>query len=164
MTYAMVDLEARQMTYARAGHTPMIYLPSNSHEAQVLAPNGMVVGLRLPGADQKFADLLEEQTLPLATGDVFVLYTDGISEAMNVDSDLFGETRLSHLVEEHGHLESSELRERILREVQAFVGAADQHDDMTMILLRVEAETLASGVAVAAGAGAAGQYPGARAL
>ena len=42
------------------------------------------------------------------------------------------------IVEEHGHLDSSELRERILREIEAFVGSADQHDDMTMILLKVE--------------------------
>ena len=72
-----------------------------------------------------------------------MLYTDGITEAMNLESDLFGETRLSRIVEEHGHLESSELRERILREIEAFVGAADQHDDMTMILLKVD-QTFAS--------------------
>jgi sigma-B regulation protein RsbU (phosphoserine phosphatase) len=69
---------------------------------------------------------------------VIVLYTDGITEAMNANSDLFGESRLSRIVEEHGHLASGELRERILREIEAFVGAADQHDDMTMILLKVE--------------------------
>ncbi|HET8773526.1 MAG TPA: SpoIIE family protein phosphatase, partial [Thermoanaerobaculia bacterium] len=65
-------------------------------------------------------------------------YTDGITEAMNADSDLFGDTRLSRIVEEHGHLESGELRERILREIEAFVGSADQHDDMTMILMKID--------------------------
>jgi len=69
---------------------------------------------------------------------VLVLYTDGITEAMNGDSDLFGEARLSRIVTEHGHLDAPELRERILREVEAFVGGADQHDDMTMILIKVE--------------------------
>ena len=138
MTYAVVDLDARVMTYARAGHTPMIYVAAHGGGAQVLTPGGMVLGLRLPGAEQKFAALLEEQSVPLHAGDVFVLYTDGISEAMNVDSELFGESRLGQLVEEHGHLDSLELRERIIREVQAFVGTADQHDDMTMILLKIE--------------------------
>ena len=71
-------------------------------------------------------------------GDVIVFYTDGITEAMNADSDLFGEARLSRIIEEHGHLDSAELRERILREIESFVGGADQHDDMTMILLKVE--------------------------
>jgi phosphoserine phosphatase RsbU/P len=141
MTYAVIDLNAATLTYARAGHTPLIYLPAQGSDhgvAQVLTPNGMVVGLRLDGGAEKFVELLEERTLTIGPGDVFVLYTDGVTEAMNMDSDLFGDNRLSGLVEEHGHLDSSELRERILREVEAFVGEADQHDDMTMILIKIE--------------------------
>jgi serine phosphatase RsbU (regulator of sigma subunit) len=141
MTYGVIDLTAGVMTFARAGHTPMIYLPGNSRaesDVKVLAPSGIVVGLRIPGATEKFAELLEEDRIELNNGDVFVLYTDGITEAMNAESDLFGENRLSRLVAEHGHLDSGELRERILREVEAFVGAADQHDDMTMILIKVD--------------------------
>jgi serine phosphatase RsbU (regulator of sigma subunit) len=141
MTYAVVDLAASKMTYCRAGHTPLIFLPGPSapvQGAQVLTPSGMVVGLRLPGAADKFEELLEEEVVPLHPGDVIVLYTDGITEAMNTSSDLFGESRLSRIVEEHGHLDSGELRERILREIEAFVGSADQHDDMTMILLKVD--------------------------
>ena len=53
----------------------------------------------------------------------------------------------SRIVEEHGHLESGELRERILREIEAFVGSADQHDDMTMILIKVT-QSVAEEVAV----------------
>ena len=140
MTYAVMDLAASRMTYCRAGHTPLIYLPgqsSNGGGVQVLTPSGMVLGLRLPGAGNKFEELLEEDSIPLHQDDVIVLYTDGITEAMNASSDLFGDARLSRLVEEHGHLGSGELRERILREIEAFVGGADQHDDMTMILLKV---------------------------
>ncbi len=98
----------------------------------------MVLGLRIDGAAEKFEALLEEDRIDLSSGDVIVLYTDGITEAMNQQSDLFGEGRSSRIVEEHGHLESGELRERILREIESFVGTADQHDDMTMILLKVE--------------------------
>ena len=150
ITYAMIDLKNRVMTYARAGHTPLIYLPGNGAgggRAQVLIPNGMVVGLRIDGAAAKFNELLEEQQINLTTGDVIVFYTDGITEAMNQASDLFGESRLGRIIEEHGHLESGELRERILREIEAFVGTADQHDDMTMILMKVT-ETEAMRVAV----------------
>ena len=142
MTYAVIDRRLGVMTYCRAGHTPLIYLPGNGaggpKAAQVLTPDGMVVGLRIPGAAALFADLLEEQRVDLNVGDVVVLYTDGITEAMNQQEDLFGESRLSRIVEEHGHLGSGELRERILREIEAFVGGADQHDDMTMIVLKVE--------------------------
>ena len=148
MTYVVIDVHRRLMTFARAGHTPLIFLPGPSPAvpaAQVLTPNGMVLGLQVDGAPQKFEELLEEQRVDLTAGDVIVLYTDGITEAMNAESDLFGEARLSRIVEEHGHLDSGELRERILREIEAFVGGADQHDDMTMILLKVDRALLAAG-------------------
>jgi sigma-B regulation protein RsbU (phosphoserine phosphatase) len=142
MTYAVVDVAGRTVSYSRAGHTPMIHLPAavddRPRRARVLTPNGMVVGLPIEGMTARFEELLEELTIPLHTGDVFVLFTDGVTEAMNLDSDLFGEDRLRALVEEHGELSSEELRERIVREVEAFVGDADPHDDMTMILLKVE--------------------------
>jgi sigma-B regulation protein RsbU (phosphoserine phosphatase) len=127
-------------TFARAGHTPLLYLRGDGSEGgtQVLVPNGLVVGLRIPGATEKFAELLEEHQIDLHTGDVIVLYTDGITEAMNRESDLFGDARLGRLVAEHGHLDTGDLRERILREIESFVGTADQHDDMTMILIKVE--------------------------
>lgn len=147
VTYAVIDTRQGVMTYCRAGHTSLIYLPStaaSAQVAQVLTPSGMVLGLRIDGAAEKFAELLEEDRIDLASGDVIVLYTDGITEAMNTESDLFGEPRLSRIVEEHGHLESGELRERILREIESFVGGADQHDDMTMILLKVEPAVVGS--------------------
>src|SRR4051812_23749124 len=150
MTYAVIDLNAGVLTFARAGHTPLIYLAADADGAgaQVLAPSGLVVGLRIPGAQEKFSELLEEDSIALRTGDVLVFYTDGITEAMNAESDLFGDARFSRLITEHGHLDTGDLRERILREIEAFVGAADQHDDMTMILMKVE-EALAARESVA---------------
>jgi phosphoserine phosphatase RsbU/P len=151
MTYAVLDRPRLTMTYCRAGHTPLIYLPGPSSAAsagvKTLTPDGMVVGLRIPGASEKFDELLVEDCIDLSVGDVVVFYTDGITEAMNPQSDLFGEGRLGRIVEEHGHLDSTELRERILREIESFVGGADQHDDMTMILLKVE-EAFVEAVAV----------------
>jgi sigma-B regulation protein RsbU (phosphoserine phosphatase) len=138
MTYAIVDLDRRTLTYARAGHTPLIHRTASPPRAGLVAPSGMVVGLHLEGLEHRFEELLEEETVALADGDVFVLYTDGVSEAMNAEGDLFGEERLRLLVEEHGGLGSDGLRERIVREVEAYVGAADPHDDMTMIVLTVD--------------------------
>ena len=137
MTYAVVDLRARTLTYARAGHTPLIYLPGAEKGSRILTPDGMVLGLKLDNGEM-FERLLEEQTIPLRDGDMYLFFTDGISEAMNVGDDCFGEQRLATLVEEHAHLPPDELRERVLREIASFVGDAPQHDDMTMILLKVE--------------------------
>jgi phosphoserine phosphatase RsbU/P len=139
MTYAIVDLERRTMTYARAGHTPLIHLPAKGpvRGARVLTTGGMVLGLKFDHG-QKFDELLEESVIPLETGDLFVLFTDGITEAMNESEELFGEGRLGALIEEHAELPFEELRERILREVRAFAGEPGPHDDMTLILLKVD--------------------------
>jgi sigma-B regulation protein RsbU (phosphoserine phosphatase) len=148
MTYAVLDLRARTMTYARAGHTPLIYvpgrdgLPAVQRHAKILAPDGLVLGLKIDGGEM-FARLLQEDTIPLRPGDLYLFFTDGISEAMNAQDDCFGEQRLGQLVESHAHLPSDELRERVLREISAFVGDAPQHDDMTMILLKVDEVTAA---------------------
>jgi sigma-B regulation protein RsbU (phosphoserine phosphatase) len=140
MTYAVVNVRAGTMTYARAGHTPLIYVPGPgavSRRARILAPDGMVLGLKLDNGEM-FERHLVEETLALRPGDLCVLFTDGISEAMNAADDCFGESRLGRLAEEHADLPSDELRERVLREVDAFVGGSPQHDDMTMILLKVD--------------------------
>ena len=139
MIYAVIDLDSRTMTFARAGHTPLIVRSDNGDgqpAVRVLAPDGMVLGVRIDRGEL-FERLLEEQTIELGHGDLLLFFTDGISEAMNAESDCFGESRLARLVEEHGDLPPEELRERILREIRAFVGDAPQHDDMTMILLKV---------------------------
>jgi serine phosphatase RsbU (regulator of sigma subunit) len=146
MTYAVIDLNAGIMTYARAGHTPMMYLPGpgcGPREVQVLAPDGLVLGLKIDSGEM-FERLLVEESLPLHPGDLYLLFTDGITEAMNAADDCFGETRLAQIVEKHAHLPSDQLRERVLREIEAFVGEAPQHDDMTMILLKVESVAAAA--------------------
>jgi serine phosphatase RsbU (regulator of sigma subunit) len=150
MTYAVVDLDRRTMVYARAGHTPLIHRTTASPpQARLAAPSGMVVGLQLDGLEHRFAELLEEVTVPLVAGDVFLLYTDGLSEAMNAEGELFGEDRLRALVEEHGDLHADGLRERIVRDVEAHVASADPHDDMTLIVLTVDGAETAAGAAPA---------------
>ncbi len=75
--------------------------------------------------------------MPLTSGDVFLFFTDGLSEAMNTRSELFGEGRLRRILEKSRELSGEELKERILAEIRVFVGEAAQHDDMTLVLLKV---------------------------
>jgi sigma-B regulation protein RsbU (phosphoserine phosphatase) len=140
VTYLVVDLQAGTVQYARAGHCPLVYVPgpyAARRTPQLLAPDGLVLGLQLDGG-QTFVRLLEEVSVPLGRGDLFVLYTDGLTEAMNSGGECFGESRLAALIGEHADLPADELRERILREIDAFAGSALQQDDMTMVLLRVD--------------------------
>ncbi len=159
MSYVVVDLRKQVMTYARAGHCPMIVAPGTRAGVRppikVLAPDGLVVGLTLDDGTL-FESLLEEVTVPLAPGDLFMLFTDGMSEMMNPAHDCFGETRLGEIAGDHRDLPLDELADRLVAEVRAFGAGADQHDDMTMLLLRVEPAGHAAAAPVAALSGGGG--------
>jgi serine phosphatase RsbU (regulator of sigma subunit) len=134
MTYALVDTAARTMRYARAGHNPIIHLEAATGLTRVLTPPGIGLGI---DRGERFDEVLEEAEVPLTSGDVFLFFTDGLSEAMNVRSELFGERRLRDIIEMSEGLESELLKEKILSEIRGFVGDAAQHDDMTMVILKV---------------------------
>jgi phosphoserine phosphatase RsbU/P len=134
-TYAIIDLEAATLTLARAGHTPTIVVSAGA--SHLITPEGMVLGLRLPGAGERFEKMLCEHSQQLSPGDVIVMYTDGITEAMDSEGELFGDTALAHLLASQQHLDAAGIRERVLREVKAFVGDAEPHDDMTMVVIKI---------------------------
>ena len=144
MCYGVIDVERREMTFARAGHCPLIHVPADQpagmRKARLLVPDGLVVGLQIDDGTM-FDNLLQEQTIALAPGDLVVWFTDGISETMNDAFDCFGEERLAQIVEQYAHLPFDQLRAYILAELRAFAAGADQHDDMTMILMKIEAST-----------------------
>jgi sigma-B regulation protein RsbU (phosphoserine phosphatase) len=135
MTYLVLDLAARTLTCARAGHTPLVVASNGGSE--VITPAGMVLGLRFPGAADRFERMLEEHTRPLNPGDAIVLYTDGVTEAMDSGGELFGDAALARVLASHHHLDAAGIRERVLREVKGFVGVAEPHDDMTMVILKI---------------------------
>jgi len=134
MTYAVVDTAARSMRYARAGHNPILHLEKDSGRTRVLTPQGLGLGI---DRGDRFEQILEEAQVPLRPGDLFLFFTDGLSEAMNVKAELFGEQRLRDILEQGEALGHEELKEKILTEIRAFVGAAAQHDDMTLVILKV---------------------------
>jgi sigma-B regulation protein RsbU (phosphoserine phosphatase) len=136
MTYAIVDTAARTMRFARAGHNPLIHLSAATGLTRVLTPQGLGLGI---DAGDRFDDILEEAEVPLVPGDLFLFFTDGLSEAMNQSSELFGEQRLRDLLEAAPGLDSEPMKDRILAAVRAFADGTAQHDDMTMVVLRVEA-------------------------
>lgn len=136
MAYAVIDMRQHRMTYARAGHNPIFHLVANGDHpsTRVLAPEGL--GLALDRGTT-FETVLEEDSIALASGDLLLFYTDGVSEAMNDRSELFGDDRIRGIMEENSELSTEELREKMIDEVFSFAGGAVQHDDMTMVLVKV---------------------------
>jgi serine phosphatase RsbU (regulator of sigma subunit) len=141
MSYAVIDLERGEMVHARAGHCPLIRVPGSApaglRKAIMHAPDGLVLGLKIDDGEM-FDAMIQEETLPLAADDLLVFFTDGISETMNDAFDCYGEPRLAKVVEQYSHLPFEQLRSFIFADLRAFAGVADQHDDMTMILLKVD--------------------------
>ncbi len=134
MTYAVADVERRTLRYARAGHSPILQLEAASGRTRVLLPSGLGLGI---DRGETFDRVLEEACVPLASGDIFLFFTDGLSEAMNTQAELFGERRLRDLLEQGESLSSEELKERILAEIHRFAEGAAQHDDLTLVILKV---------------------------
>jgi sigma-B regulation protein RsbU (phosphoserine phosphatase) len=140
MTYAVIDAAARTVTCARAGHTPFIRIPADHggpRRAEVMAPDGMVLGLNLDGG-VRFERCLQEVTLPVARGDLFFFFTDGISEAMDGAGDCFGEQRLTACLEAAADRPPEAIRDLLVAEVAAFSEGQPQHDDITMVILKFE--------------------------
>jgi phosphoserine phosphatase RsbU/P len=133
MIYGVLDTEAGTFTYARAGHCPLLRCRRDA-EPQLLRPAGAAIGL---ARDDLFHTSLHEQTLRLHPGDTLVLYTDGFSEARDTRSDLYGDDRLLEAAGRTRPPSSSALIDALLADVQHFAGGAEQHDDMTMMVVRV---------------------------
>jgi serine phosphatase RsbU (regulator of sigma subunit) len=136
MAYAVIDMKESRMTYARAGHNPIYQLQANGnpHRTKVLAPEGLGLALDRTG---RFEQILAEESVSLDSGDIFLFFTDGLSEAMNPKGELFGESRLREILEVHSTRPIEDLRERIIDEIFTFAEGEDQHDDMTMVLVKI---------------------------
>src|SRR5579872_2271874 len=128
--YAQYDPETRQLTYVNAGHNPPMLFHRDGEKWEItrLEAGGAVVGLL-----ETFS--YQQSTVIIARGDVFIAFTDGISEAMNVADDEWGEAQLIETVKQCGGLASSQIIARIMQATDGFVAGAKQHDDMTLVVL-----------------------------
>jgi serine phosphatase RsbU (regulator of sigma subunit) len=134
MIYAVVDVPKGRMRFARAGHTALVRLEAASGRTHVLTPPGLGLGM---DSGTQFDRILQESEVPLEHHDAWVFFTDGLSEAMNPQAELFGEGRLRAAIEQDPSRSSEELKETILASMRTFVGGAAQHDDMTLVVLKV---------------------------
>jgi len=123
----LYDGSTHHLTYSNAGHLPPI-LVGEEGKIRRLETGGMVVGL--------FDHMLyEESTVSLAPGEIFLAYSDGITEPEN-DYGEFGEDRLIELVRSNRHLPLERISEIVTSAVYEWIGANEQPDDVTLVLAR----------------------------
>ena len=125
---AMYDGASRRLNYSNAGHLPPLILGDDGSCSR-LGRGGTVVGL--------FDEIpYEEETVQLTPGDIFLAYSDGVTEPEN-DFGEFGEERLISIVQENRALPLERISEIVTLAVDDWIGAAEQPDDVTLVLARV---------------------------
>jgi sigma-B regulation protein RsbU (phosphoserine phosphatase) len=127
--YGVYDPKSREFIYVNGGHNPPMVF--RGPEVLRLEEGGPVVGLFGPAQ-------YSQASIQLQSGDTMVLFTDGVSEAMNAADDEFDEPRLMEAVRSGAGLNASELIDHVMGACDAFVAGAPQHDDMTLVVVRVE--------------------------
>lgn len=134
MIYAIVDLDKKIIRIARAGHNPVIY-HDVSGKINLISPKGMALGLEKGPLFRKVISEYEEN---LETGKNFIFYTDGFTEAANKKDEEYGLDRLSQIAKDYSKSSAEEIMNKILEDVKKFIGKAPQHDDMTIVVLKIE--------------------------
>ena len=127
--YAQIDEQTRELRYVNAGHNPPYLLRSGSG-IEELPAGGTVIGM-FPN------ETYEEARTNLWPGDVLVAFTDGVTEALNISEEEFGEERLKELLRRVAHLPVDEMSAQISRELREWIGNAAQYDDLTFIVMKV---------------------------
>jgi sigma-B regulation protein RsbU (phosphoserine phosphatase) len=122
-------MDTGEMTYCNAGHNPPFLVRAGHEVIELNAAHGLPLG-SMP--DQEY----RQGSYTFSIGDAIVLYTDGITEAVNNENKLYGEKRLKILIGGQNAHEPGALVEMILEDVNLFAEGAEQADDITLFNLK----------------------------
>ena len=133
MAYVVLNRHTGEALLARAGHdAPLIYRAAG-HLVECLNPKGMAVGIDNGGVFDRFCN---DFAFRFSSGDLLLLYTDGLTEALDAEGLEFGVERLTGELLENAKDGAVETLHRLARSVRTFAGNQPQHDDITLIALR----------------------------
>jgi sigma-B regulation protein RsbU (phosphoserine phosphatase) len=129
LAYAIFDFPSHTLRLANSGLPYPLHFSAASGRCESVEIAGLPLGT-FDGTEY------EERQLPLVRGDLFVFYTDGVSEALRGDEE-YGVARLQRLVEAQAHDSATNLGERIMEDVERFTGGAAPADDLTMVVVKI---------------------------
>lgn len=132
--HGVLDPSAHRFTYVNAGHNPPLFYRAARRELITLKGRGMALGV-MPSIT------LEEHMLDFEPGDLLLMYTDGVTDAINAQEEEFGVERLADWVAAHAHLAPNALVAEIMRAVTEFAGEGVHFDDVTMVALKRQTKT-----------------------
>ena len=134
--YMVLNVKTKTLRVASAGHNPCVLYRAKTGENMLLKPAGIALGF---DKGTIFDNHIKEFEVQLQEGDRIVTYTDGVNEAMNNDSEEFGEDRFYNLVKTHARKSSKEFVDAVVKELEDHRGDAEQSDDITITTLSVRA-------------------------
>ncbi|MBN8524292.1 MAG: SpoIIE family protein phosphatase, partial [Planctomycetes bacterium] len=131
--YCVLDEASGVLTYASAGHNPMVIYRAKTRTAELATTKGIALGFN---EGPIFDRTIQVAQTRLEHGDALVLYTDGFPEAMNGSNEEFGEENFYKLIAANGHLDPAALVEAVVAGIAAHRGDAEQSDDLTILTVR----------------------------
>ena len=133
-SYAVLDARRDVLVFARAGHNlPLYFNPRRKEPVRHLESKGIALGLYRGGL---FDTTMQETELRLAPGDVFVLYTDGLTEARDPAGEAYGLARFEDAIaRSHGDFSSQDLANFLFDDLHRFAAGAPQEDDIAILCL-----------------------------
>jgi len=131
MILALFDLKNKEVRICRAGHNKALI--GNNGKIRTLEGGGIGLGLE---RGPVFEDAIEEVRIPIKPDSLFLFYTDGIIEAMNEKKQQLGETAIIDLLKMKRSLSAESIQHAILTKINKFRGSAEQHDDVTMVVVK----------------------------
>ena len=130
--YATFDPASQRLTYVNAGHNPPLYLCADADsEFRQLTSGGLVAGAFEHAA-------YEQETVQMSRDDLLFLYTDGLSEALNVEGEEFGASRIMDTLKTIATLSAEQIRDVIARRVKEWCAGMSLYDDLTFVVMKVK--------------------------
>jgi sigma-B regulation protein RsbU (phosphoserine phosphatase) len=126
--YGIIDSSKNELSYCNGGHNNPFFF-SHDNKLTPLDKGGLIVGI-MPSV------IYEEDTIPFNSGDLLVIFSDGITEAMNNTEEEFGEQRLIDVILQNKNEPAKDLIEIIIKKVQEFSGIQSQMDDITLVIIK----------------------------
>jgi transposase len=139
--YLILDSRERMISFASAGHNPMILFRGKSKETFYLNPPGFPVGITLPDINL-FKNTIRSDRIRLHPDDILICYTDGITEAMNHKRELYGDERLLSAIRNYGDLDVVEFVNKLKEDIANFSGGYEQSDDITLVSVKENMEAV----------------------
>lgn len=131
---ALIDTSTGKINFVSAGHNPLIHFRYESKEAQLINAPGMPVGIK---ADNSlFGKALKEEHINLKTNDILLLYTDGVTEGRGKQKKTYGTDSMIQILKDNSEKGAIEIAQLIEADIMRFMGKTDQHDDITMVVLK----------------------------